>query len=256
MFKVFIISVGIAFSIQIIHSILTKGGRFTLGFFGGGLLFGFLREIIYHLFNRVYDFPNMPIKLLNVPVFIPIGWVFTFYLAYEFTNKLIQPRTEKDYRDFVILVSFFSTFICIPIETAAMNMNWWVVFANINDNIAALGLMSGWFCTSVMFFCFYFYIKKKLPQGQLWLALLFTTFPFLGTSLLFYAMPIIVLIMLRLNKEITFIFLMYGVNDYCSTQFRSVPNGIFVTIAFIFTFAYILVKLYFRNTENHLSIKN
>jgi hypothetical protein len=43
MFKVFIISVGIAFFIEIVHSILTKGGRFTLEFFGGGFLFGFVR---------------------------------------------------------------------------------------------------------------------------------------------------------------------------------------------------------------------
>lgn len=256
MFKVFIISVGIAFSIEIVHSILTKGGRFTLEFFGGGFLFSFIREFIYASFIQSYTFPNMPIKLLNVPVFIPIGWVFTFYLAYEFTNKLIKPKTLKDYKDFIIFAAFFSTFICIPIETAAKNMNWWSVSSYINDNIAALPLMSGWFGTSVMFFCFYFYVKKKLPREQLWFAFILVILVFISTFHWYVlALNIIVmLVMFKLNKEITFIAMMFTVNEYCSIQtiFLAIPNGIFVMIAFIFAFIYILAKLYFREARRQL----
>ncbi len=105
--EVFIISVGIAFSIMIIHSLLTKGCRFTFEFFVGGFLFGFVREFYYFSFIRSYEFPNMPIKLLNVPIFIPVGWIFTFYLAYEFVNKLIDPKTVRDYKNFVIFAAFF-----------------------------------------------------------------------------------------------------------------------------------------------------
>ena len=171
MLKVFIISVGIAFSIEIIHSVLTKGGKFTLEFFGGGFVFGFVREFIYFSFIRTYEFPNMPITLLNVPIFIPMGWVFTFYLAYEFINKLIKPKTVNDYKDFILFAALFSTFICIPIETAAMNMNWWSLSQfYINDNIAPFLLMGGWSYTTLVFFCIYFVVKKKLPREQLWFA--------------------------------------------------------------------------------------
>jgi hypothetical protein len=111
MFKVFTISVGIAFLIQIVHSVLSKGWKFSLGFFGGGFLFGFVREFIYRSFIQTYEFPNLPIQLLDVPIFIPIGWVFTFYLAYEFTNKLIVTKTLNDYKDFMIFAAIFSTCI-------------------------------------------------------------------------------------------------------------------------------------------------
>jgi hypothetical protein len=259
MFKVFIISVGIAFSLQIIHSMLTKGWKFTLEFFGGAFLFGFIRELIYHSFVYNYDFPNMPIKLMNVPIFIPIGWIFTFYLAHEFVNKLLEPKSEKDFKDFIIFASFFATFICIPIETAALNMNWWVVFASTNDNIAVLGLMSGWFGTSVMFFCFFFFIKKKVSREQLWFALILVLMTFI-TPLHWYVLGlhiIVMLILFKLNKEITFIFLMYSLNEFCSIQeiFSSVPNGIFVMIAFVFALIYILAKLHFRKAKYRLNVK-
>ena len=216
MLKVFIISVAIAFCIQIAHSILTKGCAFTLKFFMGGFLFGFVREFIYFSFIRSYEFPNVPIKLLSVPVFIPIGWVFTFYLAHEFTNKLIQPKTKKDYKNFIIFASFFSTFICIPIETAAMNMNWWILprFL-INDNIAPLPLIGGWFYTSVVFFYIYLVVQKKLPREQMgFVVFLLISVCIIEFSLIFSLIGWAILIigfagMLKYNKEITFILRVY-----------------------------------------------
>jgi hypothetical protein len=263
MFKVFIISVGIAFSIQIIHSVLTKGGRFTLEFFGGGFLFGFVREFIYASFIQSYEFPNMPIKLLNVPIFIPIGWVFTFYLAYEFTNKLIRTKTVKDYKDFIIFAAFFSTCICIPIETAALNMNWWSLYFSANSNIAPMLLMSGWFYTSVVFFCIYFVAKKKLPREQLWFAVFLLIAVFVGefklvayVGLVGWALEIIGLGgMFKYNKEITLILLVYCIIVISYIFFISIPNGIFVTIAFIFNFIFILVKLHSRDVIEQLRMK-
>jgi hypothetical protein len=253
MFKVFIISVGIAFSIEIVHSILTKGWRFTLEFFGGGFVFGFVREFIYASYVNTYEFPNMPITLLNVPVFIPIGWVFTFYLAYEFVNKLIEPKTGKDYKDFILFAASFSTFICIPIETAAMQMHWWWLSFNLDGNIAPFYLMGGWFYTSVLFFCIYFVVKKKLPREQLWFVFFLLIFVFViqfnfvdHVSLVGLTLEIIGFWgMLKYNKEITFIIMIYMVLYFCSmlTVFLFISNANVVTIIFISIFIYILVKL-------------
>jgi hypothetical protein len=256
--EVFIVSVGIAFLLQIIHSILTKGGRFTLEFFGGGFLFGFVRELIYISFIQNYEFPNMAIKLINVPIFIPIGWVFTFYLAYEFTNKLMEPKTVKDYKDFIIFTAFFSTCICIPIETAAISMDWWKLIKwPINDNIAPHGLIGGWIYTSVVFFSIYFVVKKRLPREQLWFAVFLLLYVFVFEFRIIYHPHLIgfglaLLIigfggMLKYNKEITFILLGWFVIDICrSLTFPLLPNAIFVSISFIYIFICMLVKLRFR----------
>jgi hypothetical protein len=261
--KVFIISVGIAFSIEIIHSIWTKGWRFTLEFFVGGFLWGFLKEYLYS-FVRSYEFPHMPIKLLNVPIFIPIGWVFTFYLAYEFTNKLIKPKTEKDYKDFIIFAAFFSNFICIPIETAAMNMNWWELYGFfVNDNIASCILMLGWFSTSVVFFYLYFVAKNKLPREQLWFAVCMLIAWFvveISFIVYLFTWAIIVTIimmffMLKYNKELICIFFVYLAIISGRLLTSSIPNATFVTIIFISIFIYIFVKLRLMDTKHQLSIK-
>jgi hypothetical protein len=263
MLKVFVISVGIAFALQIVHSILTKGGKFTLEFFVGAFIFGFVREFIYFSFIRTYSFPQMPIKLLNVPILIPIGWIFTFYLAYEFINKLIEPKTVKDYKDFIIFAAFFSTFICIPIETAALNMNWWSMSFYTGSNIATVLLMGGWFYTSVVFFSIYFVVKKKLPQEQLWLAILLLIFIFVlelrldvYIGLFAWALEIIVfLVMFYYNKEIALVMLVAMIIDFSYLVFPSIPNAIFITTAFILIFIYILAKLRLRNNKHLLSMK-
>ncbi len=263
MLKVFIISVAIAFSLQIIHSLLTKGWNFTLEFFGGGLLFGFVREFIFFYFCQDYDFPNMPVTLLNVPVFIPVGWVFTFYLAYEYTHKLIEPKTARDYKDFIIIAAFFSTFICIPIETAALNMHWWRVFFYEGGDVAPAGLMSGWLGTAVIFFYIYFIIKGKMSLEHLLLILLLVFLTAMAeTKYYFLVLAIILLCMLRYNKELSFIILMYTIIliSIKITMSHFMPgvisNGFVVTTLFIFNLIYIAVKLHLREIEHRPSTQH
>ena len=263
MIKVFIFSLAIAFFLQIVHSILTKGWKFTLEFFVGGFLFGFVREFIYASFVRSYGFPDVPIKLLNVPIFIPIGWVFTFYLAHEFVNKLIDPKTEKNYKNFIIFAAFFSNFICIQIETAAMNMNWWVLHVSKDSNIAPVWLMGGWFYTSVVFFYLHFAVKKKLPCEQLWFAIFLLIFVFTSEfrltanfGLVGWALEIIGLVgMFKYNKEIALILIAYVIIDTSYLVFPFIANAIFITVAFLSIFIYIFVKLRFMDTRHLLNTR-
>jgi hypothetical protein len=236
---------------------------FTLEFFGGAFLFGFVREFIYASCVQSYAFPYMPIKLLNVPIIIPIGWVFTFYLAYEFINKLIEPKTVNDYKKFIIFAAFFSNCICIPIETAAMNMNWWSLYFSAKSNIAPILLMGGWFYTSVVFFFIYFVAKKKLPREQLWFAVFLLIAVLVGEfklvayfGLVGRTLEIIGLGgMFKYNKEITLILLVYCIIDISYLFFLLIPNALFITIAFISIFIYILVKLRYMDTKHQLSVK-
>ena len=92
---VFVISVAIAFTLLIYHSILTNGKKYTIVFFGGGFIFGFVREWYMATFAETYAFPQMPLQILGVPIFIPIGWVFAFYLGAEFTKRLIIPKSKE-----------------------------------------------------------------------------------------------------------------------------------------------------------------
>jgi hypothetical protein len=204
----------------------------------------------------------MPVTLLNVPVFIPVGWVFTFYLAYEYVNKLIEPKTIKDYKDFIIIAAFFSTFICIPIETAALNMHWWRVFFYEGGNVAPVGLMSGWLGTAVIFFYLYFIIKKKMPLEHLLLVLLMVFLTAMAeTKYYFLVLAIILLGMLKYNKELSFIILMYTAIlisiKITMSHFMPdvIPNGFVVTTLFIFNLIYIGVKLLFREKEYRLGVR-
>jgi hypothetical protein len=202
----------------------------------------------------------MPVKLLNVPVFVPIGWIFTFYLAYEFVNKLIEPKTVKDYKNFITFAAFFSICICVPIETAALNMNWWWVSFTLDGNIAPFYLMGGWCYTSALFFCIYFVVKKKLPIEQLWFVVFLLIAVFnVETNLRVWVLIIVFLAMLKYNKEITSLLGIYMIL-YLSrrtTVFLFIPNAILVTIIFIFIFifVYIFVKLRFMDAKRQLSIE-
>jgi hypothetical protein len=260
---VFIISVGIAFLLQIIHSLLTKGWKFTLEFFGVGLIFGFLREYLYFNFAHIYEFPDLPIQFMNVPIFIPIGWVFTFYLAYEFVKKLVKPKTAQDYKDFIIFAMFFSSFICIPIETVAMNMHWWSLLSFlINDNIAPFGLMGGWMYTSLIFFYIYFSMKRKMPREQHMFMFIFFILIFFSAfesklDTFWWLAGLIVgcLCMFKYNKELSIILLAFIIICfYQEILLHIMPNGILVTILFMFIFIYILLKLRYMYVNNQLSI--
>lgn len=256
MLEAFIIPVVIAFVAEIVHSTLTKGWKFTLEFFAGGFLFGFVRELIAASYLKQYGFPDMPIQFLNVPIFIPVGWVFTFYLAYEFTNKIIKPSTEANCRTFIIFAAFFSTCICIPIETAAMNMNWWwVVLSDTSGNIAVFHLMRGWLYTTMVFFYIYFVAKKNLSLKQLMLAFVLVIIFCMWELNIYIRSFLIMLVIFTVYKEIAVVLMAYAVAEYCGMMsiLFFIPNWIFVTILFVFNFTFILVKLHSREAKHQFS---
>lgn len=163
-FEVFLVAVLIAFILLIIHSYFYYGLKESIVFFGFGFIFGLIREIIYRTFFNNYTFGSMPLKILNVPIAIIFGWMFTFYLAYYFSEKLVKPKDqESDAVRVLMACAIFSSFICFLIETAAIYMEWWEVHF-VESHFAASDLLSGWFLTTMLFFSIYFILLGKFKK--------------------------------------------------------------------------------------------
>jgi len=60
-YLIFTIAVFIAFTLLIIHSILYRGIKESLIFFGFGFIFGLIREMIYRSYFNNYSFGEAPL---------------------------------------------------------------------------------------------------------------------------------------------------------------------------------------------------
>ncbi len=253
---VFAISVSIALALLIYHSVLANGKKYTLEFFGGGFLFGFIREWYMATFADTYAFPQVPLQILGVPIFIPVGWVFTFYLGVEFTKRLITIRKQEDYIDFIICASFFADMICVPIETAALNMGWWEVYMSfpLDNAISVYPLMTGWWLTSMLFLSLFFTLTKRIDKSQLVTAILITL-----TVPIYQAKPELVLVLFvaifLINVKmgiVTFFmdFILFILFNNYIPGLLTLTNSGCVLLTFIFQLAFIFVL--FVNREKNV----
>ncbi len=230
----FMVSVVVAFTLQIIHSVLTKGGKFTFGFFGGGILFGYFRELAG---PKAYSFPGAPLAIMGVPPFVPIGWVFTWYLGFELA-RMVLPPGEK----FITVAATFSAFICIPVETAAMNCGWWVLTDwIITDAVAPVALIGGWFGSAVTFLCLVLIIRKEVPLKNLLVPLIVFIAQMIGPVSLLQLSVILgfaVIITLftsifALNRSLAVIIVTYLLVDLTNNlTYNYITNSVFVAIDF------------------------
>jgi len=161
----FIIAVIIAFTILIIHSLIYRGLKETLIFFGYGFIFGLIREIIYRSFFKNYSVAEVPLQILGAPLAVIFGWLFTFYLGYSLCEKFIDPENEAEYMRLMVLCAIFSSYICFSIETTAMHMGWWEVFFEMS-NFAASDLLAGWFYSALLFFSIYIILIGKVKNKK------------------------------------------------------------------------------------------
>jgi hypothetical protein len=244
---VFQLTVGFAFLLLILHSVLEHKTKFTIAFFGGTLIFGFIRELIFAYVVRSYSFEKMPFKIFGIPPAIPIGWAFTFYLGLELTRTLIPIKKEKDCWNFIMVASFFSGIICLPIETAALNLKWWELkeFWFITDNFAPVGLMCGWWFTALLFFTGYFIIQKKLkpkniiyPIVTITIGILIELIQTIGLYLIIFIIIGFIFLLYQLKPNIGIIigvYYFFGFNMFFYT-FPSPQNWYLVLILAIFDF--------------------
>ncbi|MHA1294733.1 MAG: carotenoid biosynthesis protein, partial [Promethearchaeota archaeon] len=173
--ELFIYPALIAYVLLIIHSFLFRGSKKTITFFGLAFIFGFIREFYYKYFVGAYTFVELTtFTLLGVPIAIPIGWTFTFYIGLFFAQKILNFNIDLDnvperlakevyaskLLPLILIASIFSTTVSFAIETCAINMGWWE-FTHIASYYAPLSVLFGWFGTSLLFFHLYIYIQYK-----------------------------------------------------------------------------------------------
>jgi hypothetical protein len=111
------------FLLLIYHSYKVEGKRNTLLFFGSGLIFAFLRELIIGLTFPLY-FGQF--KIGPISPAIMLGWVFAFYLAHYFVRKLTSNTSLENH---ILVKICLGTFIVLGIslimETTAPLLGWW-----------------------------------------------------------------------------------------------------------------------------------
>jgi len=160
-FMIFLVAVLIAFILLVIHSLIYRGIKITIIFFGYGFIFGLIREIIYRTFFKNYSVSEVPLQIFGAPIAVIFGWLFTFYLGYCFCEKFLVSGEEPEYLRLMVFSAIFSSYICFSIETTAMYMGWWDVFFE-SSNFAASDLLAGWFYSALLFFSIYFILIKKV----------------------------------------------------------------------------------------------
>lgn len=240
-----------------------KGGKFTFFFLGGGFLFGLIRELIYVNVFHNYAFSQMPLMIMNVPITIPMGWVFAFYLGNEFTKPLIKIMNEKDVYFHIVLCGIFADCICIPIETAALRMGWWD-FGTRGNEIASASLMGGWMGTTILFFSIFFLITKKMAKQRIILPLLISCIPvcietteMLGEVIWWIILGLVLaLIALIFYNRLIGLSLLGSGLFHTVSLYPTIPNPFLVINGFLYSFmlfTFILHQYNSHNTKIHLA---
>jgi hypothetical protein len=138
--EIFTIPVIVATVLLVLHSYLFRGPRSTLVFWGAGYCFAFLRELAYQNWFPTYRFVGADLKLLNVPLTIPAGWLFeaytSLYLAQFILGMDLRALTEgavemtperygRRVLPVLALSSVVTGTIACAIENVAVKMHWW-----------------------------------------------------------------------------------------------------------------------------------
>ncbi len=181
-----------------------------------------------------YSFPNVTLQIFGVPPFVPIGWVFTWYLGYEFTRRILPPG-----KGLIAVAAIFSAFICIPVETMAMDCEWWVLEGwIITDAVAPEALIWGWNMTAIFFFYMFAVVHKEVPLKHL-IVLVFvglcqySTFLFgvLILPLFIGVLGALFILIALFNRAIAVVQITYALVHIINTLTTSfITNAVFVAI--------------------------
>lgn len=137
----FTVPVMIATASLVLHSGLFRGATKTKIFWGYGYLLAFGRELVYQNFlANTYRFTGTDLKLLNVPLTVPMGWLFEAYISLYVAQYILgtdakmliggrRQITARQYRKEVLpviaLACIITSTITIAIENVAVRMHWW-----------------------------------------------------------------------------------------------------------------------------------
>jgi hypothetical protein len=107
-----------------------RGQWETLAFFGGGFVFGIVRENIVALLPMLYTYPNHPLYIGAAPIMMGFGWSASFYASWsmaETIREAFAPDSNERWT-IPIMTAVITGALSIPVEVAAgaPETLWWV----------------------------------------------------------------------------------------------------------------------------------
>jgi hypothetical protein len=159
----------VLFLFLIYHSLKTAGKRTALLFFGLGLIFASLRELILGLDQ--FSLYSGSFKIGPLSPGIAFGWVFAFYLGHYFATRLTaNTHLEKN----ILVKVFLGTCVVIGIsfimETTGPvpPLEWWSwnpgLLASLPSGSLILGapyfVFAGWGITGCIFLSIFYLVQE------------------------------------------------------------------------------------------------
>lgn len=195
-----LISASIALILLIIHSYLYRGTRITLNFFIFAFIWAFLKEGSApppsHPYLKLYEFLNQNIPLSFAYWTATIGWIFTFYISWCISEKILQRI------DFFKNKIFSTLFICgivimgisYSIETTAINIGWWrwninhKTLQNLFIGGYSLFTLEAWLFFTLIFLTAFFLIECSKYRKANW-KIIFIILPFIYSWVILHIGP-------------------------------------------------------------------
>ncbi len=115
----------VLFLLLIYHSTKTEGKRNTIIFFGFGMTFALVRELVVGLICPLY---SGKFKIGPISPAIVFGWVFAFYLGHAFASQITSKTHLKvDFLTKILLGTIVVVGVSLVMETTASDplLEWW-----------------------------------------------------------------------------------------------------------------------------------
>lgn len=157
-------------AIGVYHSWLKhRNFWYPLTFFGGGFLFGIIRENIVQSLVSLYSYPGYYLYIFNAPLFMGFGWSVAFYIGLEITYNIFDGlKIQKDNILLVALsVAIFSALLGFAIEITAVQAEWWIWYIPAFYMGMPLIVPFGWGGAAFIFLSIFLYLERKnLPENK------------------------------------------------------------------------------------------
>jgi hypothetical protein len=105
------------------HATRFQGRAYAQQWFVGAYLYAFVRETITQVFFQSYEYAPSILRLGAAPAIVGLLWGSIFYLAAQFTRRLIPPERSVTT---LVLVFAVAASIALPIEAEAAQLHWWL----------------------------------------------------------------------------------------------------------------------------------
>jgi uncharacterized membrane protein len=150
---------------------MRQGRAYAAAFFAT-IFFTFVVESLLSADKTVYEYPSQAflLQVINVPIWVPIGWAFILHVAMGTSTLLGAPIFTA-----ALIDAFLALNLDLTLDPIAIHRGWWTW--NVRDNpdlypyfvdyfgIPLINFM-GWF---VIVFAFSFFVRlarKRVPPGS------------------------------------------------------------------------------------------